>query len=359
MYEESTIRKSRVLIVDDSALARDLIRAIVALDPEMEVVGEASNGLEAVERVKSLRPDIVTMDIEMPVMDGLQAIEQIMAKNAVPILVVTTRSDAKTAYTAISKGALDLVMKPDVTTEAAHEFVAKLKLMSQVRVVPHIAGRRAHMHPIAAETPVFHGDMSDRIVAIASSTGGPDALSIILSRLPEKFPVPIVIAQHISDGFVSGMVGWLKPLSRVALKVASNGEYLRPGTAYVCPPESHMRVDCSKKIIYVARQVKDIYRPSCDVLLSSVAESFGKKAIGVILTGMGSDGVAGMKRIREAGGRTIAQDEQTSIIFGMPRLAIESGCIDAVLPLEAISSEIARAAAADVEASAARGGLCT
>lgn len=351
---ETVIEKSRVLIVDDSALVRDLLRAMIERDPEMEVAGEASNGLEAVEGVRNLRPDIVTMDIEMPVMDGLQAIERIMAENAVPILVVTTRSDAKTAYTAIAKGALDLVTKPDVNIGGAREFVAKLKLLSKVRVVPHISGRRAHGHPVAVETPVVSGELSDRLVAIASSTGGPDALSIILSRLPEKFPVPIVIAQHISEGFVSGMVGWLKPLSRVELKVASDGEYLRPGTAYVCPPETHMRVDGSRKIVFVARHEKDIYRPSCDLLLSSAAESFGKKAIGIILTGMGSDGVAGMKRIKEAGGRTIAQDEQTSIIFGMARLAIESGCIDTVLPLEAISSEIARAAAADVGASAAR-----
>ncbi|TAN40369.1 MAG: chemotaxis-specific protein-glutamate methyltransferase CheB [Nitrospirae bacterium] len=353
------MKKVGVLIVDDSVLVRNLIRAIIEMDPEMEVVGEASNGLEAIERVWGLRPDIVTMDIEMPVMDGLQAIERIMAENAVPILVVTSRGDAKTAYAAISKGALDLVLKPSLNAEAAQEFGAKLKLMSKVRVVTHISGRRAHMPSVAVETPDFGEDLSDRIVAIASSTGGPDALSIILSRLPDKFPVPIVIAQHISDGFVSGMVGWLKSLSRVGIKVAADGEYLRPGMAYVCPPENHMRIDHLKRIIYVARQEKDIYRPSCDMLLASVAEAFGNKAVGVILTGMGSDGVEGIKRIREAGGRTIAQNEMTSIIFGMPKLAIESGCIDAVLPLEAISSEIARAAAADVRGPAARAGSCS
>lgn len=321
-------------------------------------MGEAVNGLEAVEQVRSLHPDIVTMDIEMPVMDGLQAISQIMAENAVPILVVTTRSDSKTAYTAISKGALDLVMKPDVSMEAAREFLAKLKLMSKVRVIPHLSGRRAHQHVGAPEAPVFSGDLSDRIVAIASSTGGPDALSVVLSRLPVNFSAPIVIAQHISDGFVEGMVGWLRPLSHVGLKVAVEGEQLKPGTAYVCPPETHMRVDRSRRIVFVARLARDIYRPSCDLLLSSVAESFGSRAIGVILTGMGSDGVAGIKKIRECGGRTIAQNEQTSVIFGMPRLAIESGCIDAVLPLEAISSEIARSAAVVAVGSGTRTELC-
>jgi len=349
------MNKIRVLIADDSALVRDLIKAIIGLDPELDVVGEASNGREAVEKVRSLHPDIVTMDIEMPVMDGLQAIEQIMAENAVPILVVTTRGDAKTAYSAISKGALDLVVKPDVNIEEAQEFVAKLKLMSKVRVIRHLSGSFSRQRPAVIEPPVYQGDIGDRIVAIASSTGGPEALSVILSRLPERFPLPIVIAQHISEGFVSGMVGWLKTLSRIEIKVAENGERLRQGVAYVCPSENHMRVDSSRLITFVERHAKDIYRPSCDVLLSSVAESFGKKAVGVILTGMGSDGVAGMKKIKEAGGRTIAQDEKTSVIFGMPKIAIESGCIDRVLPLEAISGEIAKAGA-DAGVSAARTG---
>lgn len=339
------MKKIRVFIADDSGLVRELIRAIIEMDPEMEVAGEASNGREAVERVRILRPDIVTMDIEMPEMDGLEAIEQIMAENAVPILVVTTRGDAKTAYAAISKGALDLVVKPDVNIEEAHEFVAKLKLMSKVKVIRHISGSLSPKRPAPAGLPVFQGGASDRVVAIATSTGGPDALSVILSRLPEKFPAPIVIAQHISEGFVGGMVGWLKTLSRVDIKVAADGEILKPGIAYVCPSENHMRIDSSGRITFVERHPKDIYRPSCDVLLSSVAEAFGKKAIGVILTGMGSDGVAGMKRIKDAGGRTIAQDEKTSVIFGMPKLAIENNSIDRVLPLDEISGEIARAVA--------------
>lgn len=335
------MRKIRVLIVDDSILARNLIRAIIEMDQEMEVAGEASNGLEAVEKVRNLRPDIVTMDIEMPVMDGLRAIGQIMADNATPILVVTSRGDAKTAYAALSKGALDLVLKPDLNIETAQIFSEKLKLLSRVGVISHISGK----HPSEAASPFQSGNSAAEIIAIASSTGGPAALSVILSRLPEKFSVPIVIAQHISDGFADGMVGWLNTLSRVKLKVAVNGEYLRPGMAYVCPSETHMKIDRSKKIIFAERNTMDLYHPSCDILLSSVAESFGSRAIGVILTGMGHDGVAGIGRIREAGGWTIAQNEKTSIIFGMPRLAIESGVIDAVLPLDNISQEIVRAAA--------------
>lgn len=352
------MKKVRVLIADDSVLVRSLLRAIIEMDPEMEVAGEASNGLEAVAMARNLHPDIVTMDIEMPDMDGLEAIEQIMAENALPILVVTSRSDAKTAYAAISKGALDLVLKPDLNVEAAQEFAAKLKLLSKVSVISHISGRLGRRHPAGPDMPACSGNLSDQVIAIASSTGGPDALSIILSRLPEKFPVPIVIAQHISDGFVNGMVGWLRTLTRIEVKVAMHGEYLKHGTAYVCPSENHMQVDRSKKIIFIERHARDIYRPSCDILLSSVAESFGQRAVGVILTGMGNDGVAGITRIREAGGWTIAQDEKTSVIFGMPRLAIESNGIDSVLPLEAISREIVRAVSRTGTSAAWTGQCC-
>jgi two-component system chemotaxis response regulator CheB len=281
------------------------------------------------------------MDIEMPVLDGLQAIERIMFEHAVPILVVTTRGDAKTAYAAIAKGALDLVVKPDVSLAAAREFTERLRMLAQVKVVTHMSGKRSRRREPAA-LPALGAEPAGVVVALAASTGGPDALSIILSRLPRGFPAPIVIAQHISAGFVSGMVGWLKTLAQVEVKVAADGEPLRPGVAYACPSESHMRVGPGRRVVLVERQPRDIFHPSCDLLLASAAESCGAKAVGVILTGMGNDGVAGMKRIREAGGATLAQDEKTSLIFGMPKLAIESGCIDRVLPLEEIAAELVR-----------------
>ncbi len=349
------MKKIRVLVADDSSLVRDLIKMMIQGDQELETVGEAANGLEAVEKVRLLKPDIVTMDIEMPVLDGLQAIERIMGENAVPILVVTSRGDAKTAYAAISKGALDLVVKPDVSIEAAQEFTDRLRLLSKVKVLTHLSGR--HRGRRATDlAPTLSAAPTDVVVAIAASTGGPDALSIILSRLPALFPAPIVIAQHISDGFVNGMVDWLRTLSRVEVKVAADGEALQPGVAYVCPSENHMRISPARKIAFIARHAKDVFRPSCDTLLASVAESCGEKAVGVILTGMGNDGVAGIQRIKEAGGATLAQDEKTSVIFGMPNLAIESGFIDCVLPLEAVASEIARLTARRGAAAARAGG---
>jgi len=332
----------RVLVVDDSALARLLIVSILSTDDEIEVVGEAEDGKEALEKVRELKPDLVTMDIEMPVMNGLEAIEQIMAFNPVPILVVTARGDAQTAFAAISKGALDLVEKPAVSLENAREFVEKIKFLSKITVITHLKGKYEAGQIREAQKPERRERDSDKIVAIASSTGGPNALSILISALPADFPCPIVIAQHISDGFISGLVEWLKRISRLDIKIASEGETIRKGTIYFSPSESHIKINRRKIITFVKRRPEDIYRPSCDILLSSVADVYGAKSIGIILTGMGKDGALGIKRIKELGGKTIAQNEQSSVVFGMPRVAIESGYVDKVLSINEIGKEIIR-----------------
>ncbi|BCB95190.1 chemotaxis response regulator protein-glutamate methylesterase [Dissulfurispira thermophila] len=339
------MRPIRVLIVDDSRLIRELIIEMLSADKDIIIAGEASNGSKAVQMVKELKPDIVTMDIEMPVMNGLDAIEHIMSENAVPILVVTSKNDAQTAYDAISRGALDLVQKPEVNLNGAKEFIAKIKLLSGVKVVTHIAGRRRSAGIKPLEAAVFSFEKEGGIIAIASSTGGPKALSIILSSLPSKFPFPIVIAQHISDGFVHGMAEWLNKVSKLNVKVASDGDLLTPATVYISPSEMHMKVSPSKTITFIERQQKDIYHPSCDMLLSSVADVYGKNCIGIILTGMGTDGVEGMRKIKKSGGVTIAQDEKTSVIFGMNKAAIDSGCIDRILPIEKISRDLVDIAA--------------
>ncbi len=335
------MKEIRTLVVDDSPFARELIMDILATDKELKVVGEAANGIEATQKVRDLKPDIVTIDIEMPLMNGIDAIEQIMAANPVPILVVTTRGDAKTAYDAISRGALDLVMKPDVSREGARDFIDKIKLLSRIKVITHI-GRRSMRQVKHTEKFSFVGGEKDRVVAIAASTGGPEALSIILSALPAGFPCPIVIAQHIADGFVAGMAEWLGKLSKLNIKSPAEGEPLLPGAVYIAPSEKHMEITDAKTVTFAERQEKDIYHPSCDRLLFSVARVFGSRGIGVILTGMGSDGVRGMDKIKKAGGTTIAQDQKTSVVFGMPKIAIESGCIDKVLPIEEITGEIVR-----------------
>ena len=335
------MKEIRVLVVDDSTVARELIMDILSTEKEIKVVGEAANGMEATQKVRDLKPDIVTIDIEVPVMNGIDSIEEIMAANAVPILAVTSRGDTKTAYDAISRGALDLAVKPDISRKGAREFVDKIKLLSKIKVNTRI-GRRAMREIKLVGKLSFEGGEVDRIVAIAASTGGPEALSIILSSLPAGFPCPVVIAQHISDGFVAGMAEWLQKLSKLSVKSPAEGEPLLPGTVYIAPSEKHMEIAGSKTITLAERQENDIYHPSCDRLLSSAARAFGSRSIGVILTGMGRDGAWGMEKIKKAGGTTIAQDEKTSIVFGMPKIAIETGCIDKVLPIEEISGEIVR-----------------
>jgi two-component system chemotaxis response regulator CheB len=181
---------------------------------------------------------------------------------------------------------------------------------------------------------------SEKLVAVASSSGGPEALSILLSGLPAKFPCPVVIAQHMSDGFITGMVEWLKKTTLLNVKVGFDGDILEAGTVYVSPSEKHMQIKEGGRISLVQRRSADIYRPSCDILLNSAAALYGPKGIGIILTGMGRDGVLGIKSIKEAGGTTIAQDEKTSAVFGMPRAAIEGGYVDSILPIEWISSGI-------------------
>ena len=219
----------RVLVVDDSGLARELIRAILSTDSDIRIIGEAVNGEDAIEKVALLKPDIVTMDIEMPVMDGLKAIEEIMALHAAPILVVTTRADAHMAYAAIKKGALDLVEKPDVNLEGAAEFISKIKMLSKIRVITHIRSKHsagASNQDLPAFIPA-NGN-SEKLVAVAASSGGPEALSILLSGLPAKFPCPLVIAQHMSDGFITGMVEWLRKITLLNVKVGSDGDMRGP-----------------------------------------------------------------------------------------------------------------------------------
>lgn len=330
----------RVMVVDDCDLSRELIVAILSTDKDILVIGEAKDGREAVEKVRTLKPDIVTMDIEMPVMNGLDAIGHIMATNAVPILVVTILEDANIAYTAISRGALDLMVKPDVSHKAAREFIQKIKLLSKIKVITHINRNHGIQEAVPLRPPLFSGTASDRVVAIASSTGGPQALSIILSELPASFPCPIVIAQHDPDGFIPGLVEWLDRITTINVKVAEEGKMILPGTAYISPTEQHMEITIAGRVIFRERQPQDVYHPSCDILLSSVAQAYNSRGIGIILTGMGSDGVLGMKQIKEMGGMTIAQDEASCIVYGMPKVAIDSGCINKIVPLHKISREI-------------------
>lgn len=325
----------RVLIVDDSFLVQEILKDIFATDSDIEVVGTAENGKEGVEKVRELRPDFVTMDINMPVMNGLEAIDLIMAENPIPILVVSSINDAKVAFSACAKGAMDVFPKSDVDPDKAHKLVDKVKLLANVKVIGHTNPTPPPPAPVE-ETVGFR-----KIVAIACSTGGPKALSAIFPELPSSFPYPIVIAQHIEDGFLGGLVGWLNQISPIPVEEGLQGIKLSPGKIYISPSERHMQIDKTGKISFIDRKPADTYYPSCDILLTSVASSFGKNSVGVILSGMAQDGVKGMQEIKKNGGATIAQDEKSSVVFGMNNMAIKAGCVDKVLPLREIGKLLA------------------
>jgi two-component system chemotaxis response regulator CheB len=330
----------KVLVVDDSAAARQIITAILSQDRNIRIIGEASNGREAVEQVLKLQPDLVTLDLEMPIMNGIEALERIMAAHAVPVLVISGQGSAQTAYAAISRGALDVLSKSEINPANPIELINKIKLLAGVKVITHL--RRENLNNEGQELRLAPPKPTDnyKIVAIASSAGGPKALAELFSQFPPDFPCPVVIAQHIAEGFEVGLADWLNKIAPLKVKVAEEGETLNADVVYISPSQRHVKVNSLHKIVLVERKPPDLYHPSCDLLLTSVAHTYGKASIGVILTGMGNDGVQGMTMIRAAGGVTIAQDERTSAVFGMPKAAIASGCIDKILPLDKIAGEI-------------------
>lgn len=337
--------KITVLITDDSSLARSMLRSVFEDDGDFEVIAEAVNGREAVDMARSLRPNLITMDLEMPVMGGMEAIEAIMCSKAVPILVVSGVADAHKAFQAVSLGAIDVVGKPNMTSRReVEDLIDKARLVSKIPVITMPKARsRTEPTPVPpVVSPPIQGIADQgRIIAIAASTGGPQALAIILSRLPANLSCPVIIAQHIADGFAAGMAEWLNTLSPLPVRLAAHGDTLEPGTIYLSPSETNITVSADRRIRLSPHGEGQIYRPSCDALLTSVSVVAGRAAIGVILTGMGRDGVKGMEDVKAAGGLTLAQDEASSVIFGMNAIAIGKGWADKVMPPEELAAALA------------------
>ena len=336
----------RVVIADDSLVAREMLSTILDSDPAIEVVGTATTGVEVVELVRRLRPDPVTMDIHMPQMNGLEATERIMAFSPTPILVVSSSVHGEgigLAFDALKLGALEVIKKPEPRDWAdlgriGKDVLRKVKILAQVKVITHVRGRRDRReeYPLgAALHSVTHG-----VVAIGSSTGGPSALLAVFEALPADFNAPILVAQHIADGFVPGLVTWLDAASAIKVVAAEHGTIPLPGTAYVAPTGTDMTLD-GKRIALVPPASGQVYVPSADSLFESVAFAYGKRSIGVILTGMGADGAAGLKRMHDLGASIIAQDEESCTAFGMPKAAIDFGAVDRVMPLARIGPAIA------------------
>lgn len=332
----------RVLIAEDSVTVRELLKHVLGADPEIEVAGAAKNGLEAVEMTKRLRPDVVTMDVNMPVMDGFEATKRIMIEMPTPIVIISASVNVRevsVSMAALHAGALALLEKPSGIgspkfEESIRHLVSTVKAMAGVKVVRHWRQRSAP--PRLPSMPDVPLPSQVRVVAVAASTGGPAALGRILAELPAQFPVPILVVQHIARGFVGGLASWLNTTCSMKVKVAADGDPLTPSTVFLAGDDFHMGVSPDSRIKLDDAQPIGGFRPSATYLFESVSRMFGRSALALILTGMGHDGVEGLRAVRTAGGRVLAQDESSSVIFGMPGAAIAQGLVDNVLPLSSV-----------------------
>ena len=335
----------RVLIADDSPTARSLLMAIFSSDPELQVVGEAVNGLEAVDLARKLRPDVVTMDVRMPRMDGFEATKEIMIETPTPIVIVTSSHsvhNVEMSLNALRAGALAVLEKPAGPAnpgfdDASKELITQVKSMSQVKVV-------RHWRSMTASGRIIPPDLSRpgrmRVLAVASSTGGPAALHCLLLGLTADFSLPILIVQHISPGFVKGLADWLNKGTELHVKVAEEGEILKKRTVYLAPDNRHLGVSAQGQVLLAAAPPIGGFRPSGTFLFESVAKAYASSVGAVILTGMGDDGVTGLRAVRQAGGRIFAQDEASSVVFGMPAAAIAAGLADEVLSIEDLAKRL-------------------
>lgn len=405
-------KRLRILIVDDSALLRSALRALLESDPDIQVVGEAANGREALHRAAELRPDVITMDVRMPVMDGLETTERLMAFNPTPVLAITAlyaRDDVDISFKMLGAGALEVMEKPDISSpyaleRARSELIRRVKLLARVRVVTHLRGRRRleavsreeaeawtvkrsrtpraprapqetladqapqepqetpKPPPVAPPPPARHPqlpeapppqldgqkkkepdgtmvrrrptDMAFPLVIIGASTGGPRVVQQILKGLPGPFGAAVLVVQHIAEGFSAGMVEWLAGHCQLPVRLAAEGDRLAASTVLVARDSFHLLVQAGG-VIHLDTE-PPFQRPSVDIAMESGAKVFGAATTGVLLTGMGRDGALGMQCIRLAGGYTIAQNEASCSIYGMPRAAVELGAVDEILSPDGI-----------------------
>ena len=337
--------KLRVLVAEDSPTARRLLVMLLNADPDLEVVGEARDGVEAIEQCKKLKPDLVTMDIQMPVMDGVEATRRIMIESATPVVMVSSLDprDVQSSMHALNAGALAVLAKPAGPgtprfERDSRELIATIKAMAQVKLVRRWASVPPY-RAAAVVRPVALDAREIAIVGLVSSTGGPNALRSVLSALPIDFQPPILIVQHIAAGFAQGLAEWLMSTTKRNVKLAVDGERFANKHVYVAPDDRHLEVSRDRLIVGASPPVEG-FRPSGTRLFSSLASVFGARAIGVIMTGMGHDGVAGLLEMRDAGSAVLAQDEASCDIFGMPGAAVKAGVLTTTTPLSEIPTRL-------------------
>jgi two-component system, chemotaxis family, protein-glutamate methylesterase/glutaminase len=336
----------RVLLADDSFLTLSILKDLIAQDPEIEIIGEAYDGRQAVDKVALLRPDLLIMDVMMPVMDGLTAVQEIMKISALPILILSADKSAgeqSNAFNAIRLGALDVMRKPEGLSGAAWDsfastLLAQIHTLSRVRVIHHF---RSPRKTTMVTPPRLFASTQRSIVAIGASTGGPKVVMKILKELPADGEVGIVIVQHIASGFAAGFAEWLNSESAYNVRLAKDGDLLERGVALVAPCEQHMEIRNGRVVLTSTPQVNGC-RPSIDNLFFSLAKENATAVVAVLLTGMGKDGAEGLLALKEGGAYTIAQDEATCAVYGMPKVAMELGGVQEIQPALKIAAAITR-----------------
>lgn len=342
----------RVLVVEDSLTVRKRLVDVLSSDPEVEVVGEAADGKTAIELCQKLHPDVVSLDMILPVMSGLSATEYIMAYCPTRILIVsssTNRGELFKTYDALAAGALEVLEKPKGDEQDGlweRTLIATVKLLARVKVITHIRGRlsrvsKAALYPVSSRMPRLV-ENGHRVVAIGASTGGPAATKEILTSLRPDFRLPILLVIHIGQAFGTALAEWLDDQSPIRVRCAVDGEPLPPagrGVVLMAPPDRHLVIRDGRLCLTLDPE-RHSCRPSVDILFESLAQEIGNQSIACLLTGMGKDGAAGLLAIRRAGGRTLAQDQSTSVVFGMPEEAIRLGAAERVLGLGEVATEL-------------------
>lgn len=341
---------TKILIVDDSAYTRQMIKKTLESDPGMEVVGIAPDGIDAMKKTLRLKPDIITLDFEMPGMDGFGFLRWLMRERPTPVIMVSSYGDSKTVFRALELGAVDFIAKP--TRRASVELQAIEKdLLRKVRGIKNIRMDilSRNLALLGGEESLLSPDLKVRgkieVVAIGSSTGGPAALQIVLTRLPADFPAAIVVSQHMPRGFTKTLAERLNKLSALRIKEAADLEPVEPGSVLVCPGGCHLgfkRKGEKTLVLLKEGNVSDKYVPSVDYMMASAAQTYGPRTMGIILTGMGNDGSKGMVEIKAKGGYTIAESEDSAVVFGMPGEVIRADAALTVLPVSEIPAEITR-----------------
>ncbi|MBI3610091.1 MAG: chemotaxis response regulator protein-glutamate methylesterase [Nitrospirae bacterium] len=347
------MNRIKVLIIDDSAFYRQTIAGFLKAVPRFEVIGTVPNGSEAIRFISRSKPDVITLDLEMPTMDGFTFLRWLMANEPIPVVVISSRSESSNVFKALEMGAADFLGKP--TQQASLEIMdLRAELVSKVETaasIPPEKLRLKYQSRVQDEAAVTAAPRSRprldavQLVAIGASTGGPPAIQSILTQLPKDFPAAVLVVQHMPPGFTQYFAERLNKSAKLPVKEGEVGDLLETGKVYIAPGGHHMMIRSAENKVRIDLKPKvdaDKYTPSVDRLMTSAAELYKEKVLGILLTGMGSDGKMGMKAIKEKGGATIAEAEETSVVFGMPKEAISIGAVDQILPLHQIPREVIR-----------------